>query len=70
MQGANIGDFTTIAESILGDSVTVGKWNRVESSILGDEVLTYDNVLINKDTIILPYKEVSESIYERGKIIL
>jgi len=70
MQGANIGDFTTIAESILGDSVTVGKWNRIESSILGDEVLTYDNVLINKDTIILPYKEVSESIYERGKIIL
>ncbi|BCU69452.1 nucleotidyltransferase family protein [Stygiolobus caldivivus] len=70
MENVQIGDFSSIVDSIIGENSTVGKWNRVESSILGDEVTTYNNIMINKDTIILPYKEVTESIHERGKIIL
>jgi len=37
---------------------------------LGDEVVIYDGVFVNRDTIILPYKEVNESVYDKGKIIL
>jgi mannose-1-phosphate guanylyltransferase len=70
MNGVKVGKYSLINFSILGDNVTVGKRVRLESSILGDEVEVYDNVLLNEGTIVLPNKEISESIYDRHKIIL
>jgi len=70
MSNVKVGNYSFLRDSIVSDNCDLGKWVRVDSAILGDEVILYDGVFINKDTIILPYKEVSESVYERGKIIL
>jgi mannose-1-phosphate guanylyltransferase len=70
MNGVKVEKYSLINFSILGDNVTVGKRARLESSILGDEVEVYDNVLLNEGTIVLPNKEISESVYDRHKIIL
>lgn len=70
MNNVKVDRYSFIRDSIIGDNNDIGKWVRIDSAILGDEVTLYDGVLINKDTIILPYKEVNESVYERGKIIL
>ncbi|AAY79615.1 nucleotidyltransferase family protein [Sulfolobus acidocaldarius] len=70
MNDVMLGDFSLIKESVIGDEVSLGKWNRVDGAIIGDGVLIHDQVFINRDTIILPDKEVAESVYDKGKIIL
>ena len=70
MSDVKVNSYSFIKDSIISDNCDLGKWVRVDSAILGDEVVLYDGIFINKDTIILPYKEVDESVYERGKIIL
>jgi len=70
MNNVKVNNYSFIRDSIVSDYDDLGKWVRLDSVILGDEVVLYDGVFINKDTIILPYKEVNESVYERGKIIL
>ncbi|BFH72684.1 NDP-sugar synthase [Sulfurisphaera javensis] len=70
MDDVKIDNYSYIKDSILSDKNNLGKWVRIDSAILGDEVIVYDGIFINKDTIILPYKEVNESVYDKGKIIL
>ncbi|MBB5253849.1 nucleotidyltransferase family protein [Sulfurisphaera ohwakuensis] len=70
MEDVKVDSFSYIRDSILGDKDNLGKWVRLDSVILGDEVVIYDGVFVNRDTIILPYKEVNESVYDKGKIIL
>jgi mannose-1-phosphate guanylyltransferase len=71
MEGVKVGDHSYISNVIIADNSRIGKWNRImEGSILGEEVITKDGVMLNQKTIILPYKEVSDSVTEKGKIIL
>ncbi len=71
MDNVKVGDYSYLVGTIVADKTRLGKWNHLrEGTIVGEEVLTRDGVLLNRETIILPNKEVTESIYERGKIIL
>ncbi|BCU67347.1 mannose-1-phosphate guanylyltransferase [Sulfolobales archaeon HS-7] len=71
MDRINVGDSTFIKSSIIGNNTKIGKWVHIrEDSILGEEVIINDTVLLNQNTIVLPNKEISSSIYERGRIIL
>lgn len=66
MEGVKVGDHSYISNVIIADNSRIGKWNRImEGSILGEEVITKDGVMLNQKTIILPYKEVSDSVTER-----
>uniref|UniRef100_A0A0F2LMK1 Mannose-1-phosphate guanyltransferase C-terminal domain-containing protein n=1 Tax=Candidatus Aramenus sulfurataquae TaxID=1326980 RepID=A0A0F2LMK1_9CREN len=71
MDNVKVGDYSYLVGTIIADKSRIGKWNHLrEDTIVGEEVLTRDGVLLNRETIILPNKEVTEPIYERGKIIL
>ncbi|EZQ06973.1 mannose-1-phosphate guanylyltransferase [Candidatus Acidianus copahuensis] len=71
MDDVEIGMSSYLSGVIVADKCKIGKWNRIsEGTILGEEVLTYDGIMCNRDTIILPNKEVTESIYKEGRIIL
>jgi mannose-1-phosphate guanylyltransferase len=71
MNNVEVGDFSYIKGAIIADKCKIGKWNHLlEASILGEEVYTIDGILINENTLILPYKEITNSIVEKGKIIL
>ena len=62
---------SVIKRSIIGEKVVIGKWVRVEeNSIIGDEVALNDEVMLARNTCILPFKEVRDSIYCEGKIVL
>ncbi|AWR97632.1 NTP transferase domain-containing protein [Acidianus sulfidivorans JP7] len=71
MDNASIGSNSYLNGVIVADKCKIGKWNYIaEGSILGEEVTTHNGILINRNTIILPNKEVTESIYKENKIIL
>lgn len=60
-----------IDTSLIGERSLIGKWVRIEAgSVIGDEVVIRDEVLIPKNTIILPYKEIDSSIEKEGGVIL
>lgn len=71
MDGVVVGQHSFLKNVIVGDKGRIGRWNHLrEKSILGEEVTTSDGVLLNRGTIILPHKEVSDSVYKEGRIIL
>lgn len=71
MEGVRVGDYSYMTNTIVADNSRIGRWNRImDGSILGEEVNTKDGVMLNLKTIILPYKEVSEAVTKKGKIIL
>ncbi len=62
---------THIEYSVVGEGTHIGKWVRIsEGCVLGDEVVIGDEVYIAKNTVILPHKEVNESVEVPGKILL
>ncbi|KAJ5077051.1 mannose-1-phosphate guanyltransferase beta [Anaeramoeba ignava] len=69
LSGSSINDFALVSNSIVGWDSLIGKWSRLENHcILGSSVGVADEVYLN-DTIVLPNKQVSDSILN-GKIIL
>ncbi|ARM76339.1 sugar phosphate nucleotidyltransferase [Acidianus manzaensis] len=71
MDNASIGANSHLSNVIVADKCKIGKWNYIaDGSILGEEVITHKGILLNRNTIILPNKEVTESIYKENKIIL
>jgi Nucleoside-diphosphate-sugar pyrophosphorylase involved in lipopolysaccharide biosynthesis/translation initiation factor 2B, gamma/epsilon subunits (eIF-2Bgamma/eIF-2Bepsilon) len=71
MEGVTVGQHSFLKNVIVGDKGRIGRWNHIrERTILGEEVNTSDGVLLNRGTIILPHKEVSDSVYKEGRIIL
>ncbi|MEM4921660.1 MAG: NDP-sugar synthase, partial [Sulfolobales archaeon] len=71
MKGSRIGSSTYIKNSVVGESCSIGNWVRIESgTIIGDQVSIADEVFINKRNYILPYKEISESIWNEGGVVL
>ncbi len=60
-----------IRGAIIGERSIIGRWSRLENGVIvGDEVVIDETVLLNRGVIILPFKEVSSSIYDERKIIL
>ncbi len=56
-----------------GQDVSIGKWVRIERggvTIGGDGTYIKDHVFINKNVKIGPFREVSQSIYNEGDILL
>ncbi len=71
MKGSKIGFSTYIKNSVVGESCSIGNWVRIESgTIIGDQVSIADEVFINKRNYILPYKEISESVWNEGEVVL
>jgi len=57
--------------AVLGSDVFVGRWARIEKGVVvGDGSYISDHVLINRDSIIGPFREVNQSVYEVGRILL
>ncbi len=60
-----------IAGSVVGERTYIGKWVRImPGTVLGDEIVIDDEVLIARNTVILPYKEIRSSIEEEGEVVL
>lgn len=69
MQGCQVKNYAYVNTSIIGWHSKVGSWTRVENNaILGEGVSTKDELHLN-GTVILPHKEMKESISE-PKIIM
>lgn len=71
MDNVSIGKSSYVKGAIIADKCKIGKWNYIaDGTILGEEVITHDGILLNRNSIILPNKEVTEPIYKEEKIIL
>lgn len=69
MDGAKIGDYSLVIDSIVGWRCTVGRWVRMQNiSVLGEDVQVADELYINGGKV-LPHKGLSASI-EEPKIIM
>jgi len=70
LQNSVVKQSAWISNSIIGWDCTVGKWCRIEGlTVLGEDVQIRDELFLNA-TKVLPHKSVSESCYERDKIIM
>lgn len=48
----------------------MGSWARLDNkAVVGEDVFIADEVFLN-GAIVLPHKDIKESIYEEGKIIM
>eukprot|EP00889_Picochlorum_renovo_P005610 jgi/Picre1/32640/NNA_007986.t1 len=57
-------------DSILGWGTQVGRWARIENkAVIGEDVFIKDEVALN-GAIVLPHKDIKESVTEPGKIIM
>jgi mannose-1-phosphate guanylyltransferase len=71
MRRTHIGYSTYIRDSIIGEECSIGSWVRIESgTVIGDQVSIADEVLISRRNYILPYKEISDSIWKEGEVVL
>ncbi|KAK9814845.1 hypothetical protein WJX72_012522 [[Myrmecia] bisecta] len=63
-------NFARCADSIVGWGSTLGRWSRIENkTVIGEDVHVKDEVFLN-GSIILPHKEIKESILDPGTIIM
>ncbi len=63
-------DYAHVQDSILGWGTQVGRWARIENkAVIGEDVFIKDEVLLN-GSIVLPHKDIKESVTEPGKIIM
>ncbi len=71
MRGSRIGSSTYIRDSIVGEDCSIGSWVRIESgTVIGDQVSIADDVFVSRRSYILPYKEVTDSIWKEGSVVL
>jgi len=71
MRRSRIGSSTYIRDSIVGEECSVGNWVRIESgTVIGDQVSMADEVFVNRRNYVLPYKEISESLWKEGDVVL
>lgn len=63
-------NYAHVADSILGWGTQVGRWARIENkAVIGEDVFIKDEVALN-GAIVLPHKDIKESVSEPGKIIM
>jgi len=62
---------SVIHHSIVGERCYIGRWARLEpGTVLGDEVVVNDEVYLARNVVVLPFKEIENSVYEEGRVIL
>jgi mannose-1-phosphate guanylyltransferase len=65
-----IKNYARVADSIVGWGSRLGTWSRLENhSVIGEDVFVRDEVLLN-GAIVLPHKELKETTYDAGRIIM
>lgn len=65
-----VNNYARCADTIVGWESSLGKWSRIENkSVVGEDVHVNDEVYLN-GAIVLPHKEIKESILEPGTIIM
>ncbi|EFN59637.1 hypothetical protein CHLNCDRAFT_133102 [Chlorella variabilis] len=65
-----IKNFARVADSIIGWSSKIGSWARIENkAVIGEDVFIKDEVYLN-GAIVLPHKDIKDSILEPGTIIM
>lgn len=70
MSNSTVSSYSYIENSIIGSKSRVGRWSRIEGlCVLGENVILKPEIFVN-NAFILPFKEVSSSIYEKGAIIM
>ena len=68
--GLQVANYARVADSIVGWGSSLGKWTRVEfKSVIGEDVHVRPEVFLN-GSIVLPHKEIKESIMDPGTIIM
>lgn len=62
--------YARVADSIIGWGTKVGSWARIDNkAVIGEDVFIKDEVMLN-GAIVLPHKDIKESIMEAGTIIM
>ncbi|KYN95817.1 putative mannose-1-phosphate guanyltransferase [Plasmodium gaboni] len=70
MSHSTISSYSYIENSIIGSKSRVGNWSRIEGlCVLGESVILKPEIFVN-NVFILPFKEVNNSIYDKGAIIM
>lgn len=70
LEGTTISTNSWVNGSIIGWRSQLGRWVRIEGmSVLGENVKVKDELCLN-GTIVLPHKDIGESVLETGKILL
>lgn len=63
-------DYSKVADSIIGWGTSLGKWSRIENkAVIGEDVFVGNEIHLN-GAIVLPHKDIKESVNEPGKIIM
>ena len=59
-----------VADSIVGWGSKLGCWSRLENlAVIGEDVHVRDELMLN-GAIVLPHKEIKESVMDPGTIIM
>ena len=69
-QDTVVESFASIRGAIVGEGAIIGRWVKIEEGcIIGDHAIIHDNVTLTKNVEICPFKEVSSSVLEPGKVM-
>lgn len=70
LEGSSLDAHSWVKNSIIGWKCHIGKWARLEGlCVLGEDVRIADEICLNA-TIVLPHKELKESVLEARQIIM
>ena len=65
-----VANYARVADSIVGWGSKLGPWSRLENhAVIGEDVHVREEILLN-GAIVLPHKEIKETILEPGTIIM
>eukprot|EP00887_Chlorella_sp_A99_P006816 scaffold2.g6816.t1 len=63
-------NYARVSDSIVGWGSSIGSWARVDNkAVIGEDVFVADEVYMN-GAIVLPHKDIKESVLEPGTIIM
>lgn len=63
-------NYARVADSIVGWGSSVGQWARIDNkAVIGEDVFMGDEIYLN-GAIVLPHKDLKESVLEPGTIIM
>jgi mannose-1-phosphate guanylyltransferase len=63
-------NFARVADSIVGWGTSVGQWARIDNkAVIGEDVFIGDEIYLN-GAVVLPHKDLKESVLEPGTIIM
>lgn len=62
--------YARVADSIVGWGSSVGQWARIDNkSVIGEDVFMGDEIYLN-GAVVLPHKDIKDSVLEAGTIIM